>query len=264
MKFLHKFRLLPVMMLVASLAFMIRVGDFVAGLNNMGAAQAQQEVAASPPPMHSDAIAQNEKTNETTEEGPAKEIEGRLDLDAKGDEVQLKSEFQEKPLADPTAALDKQAGEKVEWKDANDTEIEDSEVKADLYKDLAKRRELLDKKEKEIGVREALLSAAERELDQKLRELTSLQTEIEASMKKRSAEEDARITSLVKIYEGMKPKDAASILNTMDLEVLLVIMTQMSERKSSPIMAEMNPDRVRTLTIMMSQQRQTPSLPNLN
>ncbi|MGZ9109316.1 MAG: MotE family protein [Micavibrio sp.] len=258
MKFLYKFRLLPLMMLVASLAFMIRVGDFVTGLNNMGSAQAQQEVAASPPPMNSETIAQ---ADTEAEEGPANDIEGRLDLDAKGDDLQLKTEFQEKPLVDPAAET---AGEKVEWKDANDTEIEDSEVKADLYKDLAKRRELLDKKEKEIGVREALLSAAERELDQKLRELTNLQTEIEASMKKRSAEEEARITSLVKIYEGMKPKDAASILNTMDLEVLLVIMTQMSERKSSPIMAEMNPDRARTLTIMMSQQRQAPSLPNLN
>ncbi len=257
MTFLHKFRLLPVMMLVASLAFMIRVGDFVTGLNDMGAAHAQQEVAATPPPMNAKTTA-----HEAEEEGPANEIEGRLDLDAKGDDLQLKSEFQEKPLAEPAKPV--VAGEPVNWKDANDTEIEDSEVKADLYKDLAKRRELLDKKEKEIGVREALLSAAERELDQKLRELTNLQTEIEASMKKRTAEEEARITSLVKIYEGMKPKDAASILNTMDLDVLLVIMTQMSERKSSPIMAEMNPERVRTLTIMMSQQKQTPSLPDLN
>jgi flagellar motility protein MotE (MotC chaperone) len=258
MKYLHKFRLVPVMLLVAGLAFMVRVGDFVTGLENMGSAQAQQEVAgATPPPM-----------NAAPAGAPAQaEINGRLNLDAENGGVELKQEFQATPsegaAPDPAATIAK-TGEAVQWKDSNDTDIDNSAVKDEIYKDLAKRRELLDKKEKEIGVREALLSAAERELDQKLRELTVLQSEIEASMKKRSDEEIARIASLVKIYEGMKPKDAASILNTLDLDVLLVIMTQMSERKSSPIMAEMNPERARTLTIMMSEQRQKSSIPEMN
>lgn len=257
MKFLYKFRLIPVMLLVAALAFMVRVGDFVSGLESMGAAQAQQEVAgATPPPMTS---AQSTP--------PEEEIDGRLNLNAADGEVELKKEFQETPspgaAPDPAATIAR-SGEAVQWKDSNDTDIDNSAVRDEIYKDLAKRRELLDKKEKEIGVREALLSAAERELDQKLRELTLLQSEIEASMKKRSEEEIARIASLVKIYEGMKPKDAASILNTLDLDVLLVIMTQMSERKSSPIMAEMNPERARTLTIMMSEQRQKTMIPEMN
>ncbi len=265
-KFLYKFRLLPMMMVVASLAFMVRTGDFVHGLKQMGAAQAQEEVAATPPPMNPAAqVAQNSQPTE---------IQGRLDLNSTEGDVQLRPEFQEKP--DGTAAENiippvegaapapSEVSETVNWKDSGDTDIEDSAVKTDLYKDLAKRRDLLDKKEKEIGVREALLSAAERELDQKLREMTTLRTEIESLMKKRTEEEDAKIASLVKIYEGMKPKDAASILNTLDLDVLLVIMTKMSERKSSPIMAEMNPDRARTLTLMMAEQRQKPELPDLH
>ena len=259
MKFLYKLRLIPVMLVVAALAFMVRVGDFVVGLDSMGSAQAQQEVAGAAPPAIS-----------PTQAGAAaaqEEIDGRLNLNAADGGVELKKEFQEPTPAgaapDPAATIAK-SGEAVQWKDSNDTDIDNSAVKDEIYKDLAKRRELLDKKEKEIGVREALLSAAERELDQKLRELTVLQAEIEASMKKRSDEEIARINSLVKIYEGMKPKDAASIMNTLDLDVLLVIMTQMSERKSSPIMAEMNPERARTLTIMMSEQRQKPSIPEMN
>ena len=264
-KFLYKFRLLPMMMIVASLAFMVRAGDFVHGLKQMGAAQAQEEVAATPPPMQAERTATN---NAPTE------IEGRLDLNSTEGDVQLRPEFQEQPrvaqgeniippVEGSTPAIS-EVSEAVNWKDSGDTDIEDSAVKTDLYKDLAKRRDLLDKKEKEIGVREALLSAAERELDQKLREMTTLRTEIESLMKKRTAEEDAKIASLVKIYEGMKPKDAASILNTLDLDVLLVIMTKMSERKSSPIMAEMNPDRARTLTLMMAEQRQKPELPELH
>lgn len=256
-KLLYKFRLLPMMMIVAGLAFTVRVGEFVYGVNQLGAAQAQEEVSATPPPM-TQRIAQSEAPQE---------IQGRLDLESKDGDVQLRPEFQEQPAnPDPVTAPEAvgEIGETVNWRDSSDTEIEDSTVKGELYKDLAKRRELLDKKEKEIGVREALLSAAERELDQKLREMTTLRGEIEASLKKRTAEEDAKIASLVKIYEGMKPKDAASILNTLDLDVLLVIMTKMSERKSSPIMAEMNPDRARTLTLMMAEQSRSPMIPELH
>ena len=158
-------------------------------------------------------------------------------------------------------AFESKNSEKVDWKDSVDTEVENSQAKSDLFKDLAKRRDALDKREKEISVREALLSAAERELDQKTKELTALKTEIQAAMKKRSDEEDARIGSLVKIYEGMKPKDAASIFNTLDIDVLMVIMTKMSERKSAPILALMSTERAKTVTTMMAEQRKTPELP---
>lgn len=254
----EKIRLLPVLVMVAMLAFTVRVGEFVTGLDNMGAAHAQQEVTTQPPSMkaapgHNATVAEAPDAHGSAEEA---EIPGRLDLDSPKEGLPLKPEFESNPA---TPALPAQ-GEKVEWKDATDTEINDSAVKDELYKDLAQRRETLDRKEKEIAVREALLSAAERELDQKLRELTNIRTEIESAMKKQSAEEEARLGSLVKIYETMKPKDAASILNTLDLDVLMVIMTKMTERKSSAILSEMNPERARTVTVMLAEQRQMPSL----
>lgn len=237
-----KFRLIPAMMLVASLAFAVRVGDFVGGLQDMGSAHAVEEVKESPPPMNKETM---------PDEGhKASDAEHADSGHAMPDKANLAS--------GPDLS---KTGEKIEWKDSSDLDVEGSQAKADLFKDLAKRRDALDKREKEIGVREALLSAAERELDQKTRELTALKAEIEASLKKRSDEEDARITSLVKIYEGMKPKDAASIFNTLDIDVLLVIMTKMSERKSSPILALMNTDRAKTITTMMAEQQRAPGLP---
>ena len=248
MNIMQKIRLLPLLIMVAMLAFAVRVGDFISGLEHMGSAIAQEEVKAEPPPMN---------TETTTKQPPPDEAKDHPDT--------VSVEGKDPPEAGGEAAIAEAAGsggpaQRVEWKDATDTEIDSSEIKSDLYKDLAARREQLDKREKEIAVREALLSAAERELDQKLRELTNLRGEIEASMKKRSDEEDTRITSLVKIYEGMKAKDAASIFNTLDLDVLMVIMTRMSERKSSPILAEMNQDRARTITIMMAEQKQLPQI----
>jgi flagellar motility protein MotE (MotC chaperone) len=258
----EKVRLLPILIITAMLAFTVRVGEFVSGLEDMGSAHAQQEVATQPPPMGAATAPNTATTVETITETatPEAEISGRLDLESPKEGIQLKSEFEPEGGAAPANPALATQGERVEWKDSIDTEIDDSAVKDEIYKDLAQRRELLERKEKEIGVREALLSAAERELDQKLRELTNIRTEIEASMKKQSAEEEARIGSLVKIYEGMKPKDAASILNTLDLDVLMVIMTKMSERKSSAILSEMNPERARTVTVMLAEQRQMPSL----
>ena len=252
----EKIRLLPVLIMVAMLAFAVRVGDFVSGLENMGAAQAQSEVSVEPPPMTGSRTAVPEALVEE------EEIEGRLDLDSEGADIPLKPEFAKEAEGQGGMAVlpDMKEAEKVDWKDAADTDIDSSVVKDELYKDLAQRRASLDKKEKEITVREALLSAAERELDQKLRELNSIRTEIETAMKKQSEEEQARILSLVKIYEGMKPKDAASIMNTLDIDVLMVILTKMSERKSSSILAEMNPERARTVTTMMADQRQIPLL----
>ena len=58
----------------------------------------------------------------------------------------------------------------------------------------------------------------------------------------------------------MKPKDAARIFNTLDLDVLLNVVSRMSERKSAPVIASMDPERARTLTIMLMEQKALPTL----
>ena len=70
--------------------------------------------------------------------------------------------------------------------------------------------------------------------------------------------EEERLTSLVKIYENMKPKEAATIFNTLDLDVLLAVVGRMNERKTSPILAAMDPDKARIVTIKLAEQRKLP------
>jgi len=55
------------------------------------------------------------------------------------------------------------------------------------------------------------------------------------------------------VYEAMKSKDAARIFNTLDLDVLVDVMSRMSDRKISPILAQMEPERARTVTMMLAQ-----------
>jgi flagellar motility protein MotE (MotC chaperone) len=146
------------------------------------------------------------------------------------------------------------------WRDAGDEQFECPQVKEDLYKDLAARRTDIEKREKELGVRQALLEAGEREVDQKLKELGSIKAEIQGLLQQQSDAEKARTESLVKMYEGMKPQQAAVIFNTLDMTVLMQIVSNMSERKSGPILAEMDPERARNITVLLAQQRQLPKL----
>lgn len=238
-----RFRILPVLVLVAFLALAIRIGEFSMGVSSGGFASAQSEVNEEMPPMPSETIG-----------------------DAEGEDVAMSEAATEEEAAegDETtgpAMPDMEDAEQVEWKDATESEYEYSPVREELYEDLAERREGLQQRERQLATREAILEAAERELDQKLRELTAVRDEISALLERQSEEELARINSLVKIYEGMKAKDAANIFNTLDIDVLMAVMSRMSERKSAPIMAEMNPERARTVTILLAQQKQIPSIP---
>ncbi len=137
-----------------------------------------------------------------------------------------------------------------------DPEFARSEL--EILQNLAERRQDLVKREKALEQKEAILKATEDQIEQKIAELTSIRDELQALLSKQSDEEQARIRSLVKIYEGMKPKDAARILNNLETDILLSVMQQMSERRSSPIIAEMDPERAREITTLLAQQVQLP------
>jgi flagellar motility protein MotE (MotC chaperone) len=130
-----------------------------------------------------------------------------------------------------------------------------------MFKELITRREELDKRQRILQQREALLRAAEQELERKYEELTQLKSEIGSLLEEQSAAELARIKSLVKTYEGMKAKDAARIFNTLSMDVLIEVMSQMSERKTAPIIAAMETERARQVTVLLAEQKKLPSLP---
>lgn len=129
----------------------------------------------------------------------------------------------------------------------------------EVLQSLSKRREALDKRDQQIGHREALLAAAEKEVEKKIAELDQLRNELKKLLDQQQSAQETQINSLVKIYEGMKPKEAARIFDTLEMDVLLPMIGKMAERKSSPILAAMNPDKAREVTIKLSEQRKLPA-----
>lgn len=218
---LKNLKILPLLVVVASLAFAVRLGEIVIDPNaSLGQANAEASSAQTSP--------ETEPKTSTLEES--------------------------------AGALPDQEG--IDWEDADEHDIEFSSVKAELFETLAKRRKDLDERENVIAQKEALLRAAEQELDRKYQELDKIRGEIQALLVQQSEEEKERVARLVKIYEGMKAKDAAKIFNTLDMDILIEVTGHMSERKLAPIMAAMDPDRARSVTIFLAEQKSLPTLPD--
>lgn len=128
----------------------------------------------------------------------------------------------------------------------------------ELLQSLAKRRDELDSRERSLGEREAMIAATEKRLDDKLAELKQVQFTIEELVKRHDADQKAKLESLVKIYENMKPKDAAQIFEELEMDVLLDVVEGMKERKVAPILAVMNPSKAQEVTLELSQRRALP------
>ncbi len=132
----------------------------------------------------------------------------------------------------------------------------DEEV--DVLQQLAKRREELDRRARQLDEREALIQAAEQRMDQKMAELKALQAMVEDLLKKQSEEQEAELKSLVKLYENMKPKDAAQVFEEMDMDVLLDVVERMNERKAAPILALVTPTRAKEITYELASRKVLP------
>ena len=127
-----------------------------------------------------------------------------------------------------------------------------------LLQDLSARREALDKRERGLQEREALLSAAETQVDQKITELSSLRKEIQELLKVYDQKQNVKMDSLVKIYEEMKPADAARIFDNLDMDVLLQVVTLMKESKTAPVLAQMDAALAKELTLQLADRGKMP------
>ena len=135
-----------------------------------------------------------------------------------------------------------------------------STAEIELLQHLSIRREEIDKREKEFDIRDGLMQAAESRIDKKVVELQNLQATIDSLIQKFDKQQDAKLLSLVKIYENMKPKDAANIFEDLEMQTLLEVAERMKERKLAPVMAKMNPAKAREMTVELRQLRKLPEI----
>ena len=125
---------------------------------------------------------------------------------------------------------------------------------------LAARRAQLDERERQLRTQVTLLETAEAKLASQTERLERLRAEIDALINQHDEKEEAKLASLVKIYEAMKPKAAAEIFNRLEMPVLLQVVERMREPKSADVLARMDPKRAKQVTAELAKRTPLPPL----
>jgi flagellar motility protein MotE (MotC chaperone) len=225
-----RFRVLPLAIIAATGLLGLKLGNLwlAADVPLFTAARAQGESEKTAKPMHAMAPVPN----------PPHAGEGRVGV------TPVKAQAMASPMAEPDG--ERQAIDPLSM----------SPAEVELLQKLAERRANLDKRATEQSQREVLLEAAEKRIDEKIAKLEALKKEIAGLADKQNAEDDARLKSLVKIYETMKPHDAARIFEQLDMPVLLGVVERMKERNVAPILAALDPGKAKAVTLALAERRE--------
>ncbi len=126
-------------------------------------------------------------------------------------------------------------------------EISVSEAQALMH--LSARHKELQKLEVDLRDKESLLEATQQHVASRVIELEALEKNVKKLLQAYQQADEEKIRSLVKIYENMKPQDAAQIFDDLDLNTVLQVIDHMKETKIAPLLAKMRPDKARQITM---------------
>lgn len=129
-----------------------------------------------------------------------------------------------------------------------------------ILQQLGDRRRELDKRVEALDQREALIQASETRIDSKIAEMQKMRKDLEALLNQAGAQQSQQLASLVKIYQNMKPAQAAKIFEQLDMNVLLAVIHEMKEAKAAPIMAAMDPQKAKAVTTELIKRKDLPKL----
>ncbi len=125
-----------------------------------------------------------------------------------------------------------------------------------LLQDLSARRQELDAREAGFETRERLLAEAERRIDEKIVRLAQLEKEILALVEVQETADNEKLDSLARVYERMRPRDAARLIESLDISLQLEVVTRMREIKMAAILSAMDPAAARKLTNRLASRAQ--------
>ena len=139
------------------------------------------------------------------------------------------------PVCAPTAAeLAKEAGL--------------SPAELQVLQSLGTRRGQLDQRESDLDTQVQLIAAAEAKLDARIAQMNGLKTDIQGLLNQADQQQQSETDRLVRVYEAMKPKDAAGRMTLMDNSVRLPMAAKMKERALAAILSQMPPEDAKALT----------------
>ncbi len=89
---------------------------------------------------------------------------------------------------------------------------------------------------------------AAQEDQQKQKQTKISQKDIEKQQKEREDAERKRVTKLARLYNNMKPQDAASAMDTLDDDLCVAILQRMDEGQAAKVLSAFQPSKAGRLT----------------
>lgn len=83
------------------------------------------------------------------------------------------------------------------------------------------------------------------------KKVTISKKEIEQQMKEREAAEKKRVSKLARLYNEMKPRDAAEAMDSLDDDLVIAILQRMDEGNAAKVLSEFQPAKTARLTQLM-------------
>lgn len=132
-----------------------------------------------------------------------------------------------------------------------------SRMEAAIARDIAATAARPVDRAEELRLRERLAQAAEARLDARLQARPPVAEVRSDARGGDRGEALSHTASLVKLYQAMRPRDAARIFERLDLGVQTTVALRMRERALAAIMAEMSPEGATRLTMAMARRPET-------
>lgn len=139
-----------------------------------------------------------------------------------------------------------------------------SNEEMELITQLRERREELEARATKLDLQEQLLASTEKRINDKISQLQVLETRIKEHLRIFEKAEDEKLASIVKVYETMKPKDAAPRFEALALQTQVDLVTRMKPTKVAALMGEMTPEKASVLTTELATLAQPPSVEELD
>ena len=127
-----------------------------------------------------------------------------------------------------------------------------------IYVEIQRERKLLDEQRQALIEREAKLQIGQQALESEAEKLLGFKAALEDLLAKVESAQNDDVNRLVNLYRNMKPKEAAGIINELDIESTVMILATMAERDAAPILANIDAARARAISKILIERSKLP------
>lgn len=130
--------------------------------------------------------------------------------------------------------------------------IDDEETVGILLARLRAREQDLTRREEELDLRDKTLEKLSQEIDARLQELATAEETLRQTMALADSAAENDLENLTRVYENMKPKDAAVLFEAMEPSFAAGFLGRMQTASAAQILSGLSPEKAYAISLTLS------------